>query len=64
MDITEELEALARILASMRDRIARGDARARVSAGVVEQMMAEREEQLADQLEAGPNSREGHRYPL
>lgn len=64
MDITGEIEFLERILATMRDRIARGDARARVIAGVIEQMMAEREELLAGHLEAGPGRQKGRRHPL
>jgi hypothetical protein len=62
MDITEEYEILAQILATMRDRIAHGDARARIIGGVIEQMMAEREEEIADRLD--PARREDHHYPL
>jgi len=64
MEMTDEYEALARILATMRDRIARGDARARVIAGVVEEMMAEREERLTDDLKPRPASQEHGPYPL
>jgi len=63
MDIAEEIEVLEGILTTMRDRIGRGDARARVIAGVIEQMVAEREEMLANHLEAGPGARKARRYP-
>jgi len=63
MEVTDEYEALARILATMRDRIAHGDAQARIIAGVIEEMMAEREERLIDDFERPPASREHGPYP-
>lgn len=59
MDEHDELEILGKILATMRDRMAAGDARARVVAGVIEAMMAEREQAVADEhdaAEADPRS--------
>ena len=52
MERDKEIELLEGMLATMRDRIARGDARARVVAGVIEAMLAEREQEIAEELDA------------
>jgi hypothetical protein len=54
VDSRGEIEVLERVLASVRERAARGDAGAHRIVIVVEQMIAEREQQLGVDIESRP----------
>lgn len=54
VDSRGDIEVLEGLLASMRERAAGGNARAQRIVGVVEQMIAEREQQLGEDAESRP----------